>query len=65
VKKADTSEGYGMLSQEFRGYKMPADGLNMVQFTQTSPLNLIPTTLACSNRNYLAFIYTTWNYGGP
>tara|TARA_R110000737_G_scaffold29150_1_gene47566 strand:+ start:1505 stop:3064 length:1560 start_codon:yes stop_codon:yes gene_type:complete len=37
-KKADTSEGHGMLAQDSGGYKMPPEWVNMVQFTQTSHL---------------------------
>ncbi|MCM4153459.1 twin-arginine translocation pathway signal protein [Arenibacter sp. N53] len=61
-KKADTSEGHGMLAQDSGGYKMPAEWVNMVQFTQTShlPDPYDPTPV----QQNIGVYYTTWNYGG-
>jgi hypothetical protein len=61
-KKADTSEGHGMLAQDSGGYKMPAEWLNMVQFTQTShlPDPFDPTPV----QQNIGVYYTHWNYGG-
>ncbi|MCM4173342.1 twin-arginine translocation pathway signal protein [Arenibacter sp. TNZ] len=61
-KKADTSEGYGMLAQDSGGYKMPAEWVNMVQFTQTSHLP-DPYDPSPVQQN-IGVYYTTWNYGG-
>ncbi len=61
-KKADTSTGYGMLAQDSGGYKMPAEWVNMVQFTQTShlPDPYDPTPV----KQDIGVYYTHWNYGG-
>ncbi|CDF80336.1 PhoD-like phosphatase [Formosa agariphila KMM 3901] len=60
--KADISEGYGASSQDSGGYKMPADWVNMVQFTQTShlpdPYDATPV------KQNIGMYYTQWNYGG-
>lgn len=61
-KKADTSNGHGMLAQDSGGYKMPAEWINMVQFTQTShlPDPFDPTPV----KQNIGVYYTHWNYGG-
>jgi len=61
-KKADTSKGHGMLAQDSGGYKMPAEWVNMVQFTQTShlPDPYDPTPV----QQNIGVYYTTWNYAG-
>jgi len=61
-KKADTSEGHGMLAQDSGGYKMPAEWVNMVQFTQTShlPDPFDPSPV----KQNIGVYYTHWNYGG-
>ncbi|WP_339709115.1 alkaline phosphatase D family protein [uncultured Kriegella sp.] len=61
-KKADTSKGYGAPAQDSGGYKMAADWVNMVQFTQTShlpdPFDATPV------KQGIGVYYTQWNYGG-
>tara|TARA_R110000868_G_scaffold93190_1_gene258068 strand:+ start:39846 stop:42464 length:2619 start_codon:yes stop_codon:yes gene_type:complete len=61
-KKADTSDGHGMLAQDSGGYKMPAEWVNMVQFTQTShlPDPYDPTPV----QQNIGVYYTSWNYAG-
>ncbi|MCQ0110496.1 alkaline phosphatase D family protein [Zhouia amylolytica] len=61
-KKADVSNGYGMTAQDSGGYKMTADWVNMVQFTQTShlpdPYDATPV------KQNIGVYYTSWNYAG-
>ena len=61
-KKADTQRGYGASAQDSGGYKMPAEWVNMVQFTQTShlpdPYNSTPV------KQNIAVYYTNWDYAG-
>ncbi|MDX1364028.1 MAG: alkaline phosphatase D family protein [Arenibacter latericius] len=61
-KLADNSNGYGASSQDSGGYKMPAEWVNMVQFTQTShlpdPYDATPV------ENNIGVYYSHWNYGG-
>tara|TARA_R110002049_G_scaffold238784_2_gene411862 strand:- start:2127 stop:4742 length:2616 start_codon:yes stop_codon:yes gene_type:complete len=61
-KEADTSKGHGMLAQDSGGYKMPAEWVNMVQYTQTShlPDPYDPTPV----KQGIGVYYTNWNYGG-
>ncbi|MCK0157157.1 alkaline phosphatase D family protein [Cellulophaga sp. F20128] len=61
-KKADISQGHGMLAQDSGGYKMPAEWVNMVQYTQTShlPDPYDPTPV----KQGIGVYYTHWNYGG-
>lgn len=61
-KLADNSKGYGAPSQDSGGYKMPAEWVNMVQFTQTSHL---PDAFdATPVKNNIGVYYTHWNYAG-
>lgn len=61
-KQADVSEGFGASAQDSGGYKMAADWVNMVQFTQTShlpdPFDATPV------KQGIGVYYTQWNYGG-
>ncbi|MFC2110267.1 alkaline phosphatase D family protein [Bacteroidota bacterium] len=61
-KKADVSKGFGGHSQDSGGYKMTADWVNMVQFTQTShlpdPYDATPV------KQNISVYYTKWNYAG-
>ncbi len=61
-KKADNSKGFGAFSQDSGGYKMSADWVNMVQFTQTShlpdPYDNTPV------KQNISVYYTKWNYAG-
>lgn len=61
-KKADTSKGFGASAQDSGGYKMTADWVNMVQFTQTShlpdPYDATPV------KQNISVYYTKWNYAG-
>lgn len=61
-KHAPTEIGFGSEAQDLGGYKMPAEWVNMVQFTQTShlPDPYDPTPVKQGIRVY----YTNWNYGG-
>lgn len=61
-KEADVSKGYGAGAQDSGGYKMSADWVNMIQFTQTShlPDPYDPTPV----RQGIGVYYTSWNYGG-
>ncbi|MBE7640009.1 twin-arginine translocation pathway signal protein [Salegentibacter sp. BLCTC] len=61
-KNADTSKNFGAAAQDSGGYKMPADWVNMIQFTQTShlPDPFDPTPVKQGINVY----YTHWNYGG-
>ncbi len=60
--KADTSNGFGADAQDSGGYKMPAEWVNMVQFTQTShlpdPYDPIPV------KQGIGVYYTHWDYAG-
>jgi len=61
-KKANTSKGYGAPAQDSGGYKMPAEWVNMVQFTQTSHL---PDPFDSSTvKQQIGVYYTQWNYAG-
>ncbi|WP_347925538.1 alkaline phosphatase D family protein [Pontimicrobium sp. SW4] len=61
-KKADTNHGFGASAQDSGGYKMPAEWVNMVQFTQTShlpdPYDSTPV------KQNIGVYYTNWDYGG-
>lgn len=61
-KAADTSEGFGVSAQDSGGYKMPAEWVNMVQFTQTShlPDPYDPTPV----KQNIGVYYCHWNYAG-
>ncbi|WP_149276241.1 alkaline phosphatase D family protein [Pareuzebyella sediminis] len=61
-KKADVSQGFGAPAQDSGGYKMPAEWVNMVQFTQTShlPDAVDPTPV----KQGIGVYYTHWNYAG-
>ena len=60
--KADTSKGFGAEAQDTGGYKMPAEWVNMVQFTQTShlPDPYDPTPV----KQGIGVYYTNWDYAG-
>ncbi|NKI28397.1 twin-arginine translocation pathway signal protein [Arenibacter sp. 6A1] len=60
--KADVENGFGADAQDSGGYKMPAEWVNMVQFTQTShlPDPFDPTPV----KQNIGVYYTHWNYGG-
>lgn len=60
--KADTGTGFGAEAQDSGGYKMPADWVNMVQFTQTShlPDPYDPTPA----KQGIGVYYTNWDYAG-
>ena len=60
--KADLQNGFGADAQDSGGYKMPAEWVNMVQFTQTShlPDPYDPTPV----KQKIGVYYTHWNYGG-
>ncbi len=60
--KADTSNGFGADAQDSGGYKMPAEWVNMVQFTQTShlPDPYDPTPV----KQNIGVYYTNWDYAG-
>ncbi|NVJ47032.1 MAG: alkaline phosphatase D family protein [Cytophagia bacterium] len=61
-KKADTSNGVYAPAQDSGGYKMSAEWVNMVQFTQTShlPDAYDPTPV----KQGIGVYYSHWNYGG-
>ncbi len=61
-READTSNGFGASAQDSGGYKMPADWVNMVQFTQTShlPDAFDPTPV----KQGIGVYYAHWNYAG-
>ena len=61
-KVADVSEGFGASAQDSGGYKMNADWVNMVQFTQTShlPDPYDPTPI----KQGIGVYYTQWKYAG-
>lgn len=61
-KVAPTDEGWGAVAQDQGGYKMPAEWVNMVQFTQTShlPDPYDPTPVKQNINVY----YTHWSYAG-
>ncbi|WP_369048964.1 alkaline phosphatase D family protein [Tenacibaculum sp. UWU-22] len=61
-KHADTSHGFYAPAQDSGGYKMPAEWVNMVQFTQTShlPDPFDPTPV----KQGITVYYTNWNYAG-
>ncbi len=61
-KAADVSEGFGASAQDSGGYKMAADWVNMVQFTQTShlPDPYDPTPV----KQGIGVYYTQWKYAG-
>lgn len=61
-KEADVSKGYGAFAQDSGGYKMMAEWVNMVQFTQTShlPDAYDPTPV----KQNIGVYYTQWNYAG-
>lgn len=61
-KAADVSHGYGAFSQDSGGYKMPAEWVNMVQFTQTS--HLPDPYDATAVKQQIGVYYTHWNYAG-
>ncbi|QOD60916.1 alkaline phosphatase D family protein [Polaribacter haliotis] len=61
-KKADTSLGFGGKAQDSGGYKMSADWVNMVQFTQTS--HLPDPYDATPLKQNISVYYSNWNYGG-
>ncbi|GLR17078.1 alkaline phosphatase D family protein [Portibacter lacus] len=59
---ADTSLGFGSPAQDSGGYKMDADWVNVLQFTQTGhlPDAYDPTPV----EQGISVYYTQWNYGG-
>ncbi len=61
-KAADVSDGFGASAQDSGGYKMAADWVNMVQFTQTShlpdPYDSTPV------QQGIGVYYTQWKYAG-
>ncbi|GGW47776.1 hypothetical protein GCM10007383_34770 [Arenibacter certesii] len=61
-KAADVSEGFGASAQDSGGYKMAADWVNMIQFTQTShlPDPYDPTPV----KQGIGVYYTQWKYAG-
>lgn len=61
-EKADTSDGFGASAQDSGGYKMSAEWMNMMQFTQTShlPDPYDPTPV----KQGIGVYYTHWNYAG-
>ncbi|MCF8274432.1 MAG: alkaline phosphatase D family protein [Flavobacteriaceae bacterium] len=61
-KEADVSKGFGAFAQDSGGYKMQAEWVNMVQFTQTSHLP-DPYDPAPVKQN-IGVYYTQWNYAG-
>lgn len=61
-KHAPTDKGFAYDAQDQGGYKMPAEWVNMVQFTQTShlPDPYDPTPV----KQGIGVYYTKWNYAG-
>lgn len=61
-KQADMSNGVYAPAQDSGGYKMPAEWVNMIQFTQTShlPDPFDPTPV----KQNIGVYYTHWNYAG-
>ncbi|GGW51070.1 alkaline phosphatase D family protein [Arenibacter certesii] len=61
-KAADVSNNFGADAQDSGGYKMAADWINMVQFTQTShlPDPYDPTPV----KQGIGVYYTQWKYAG-
>lgn len=61
-KNADMSNGVYAPAQDSGGYKMPAEWVNMIQFTQTShlPDAFDPRPV----KQGIGVYYTHWNYGG-
>lgn len=61
-KHASTDVGFGSEAQDLGGYKMPAEWVNMVQFSQTShlpdPYDSTPV------KQGIGVYYTKWNYAG-
>ena len=61
-KHAPSDKGFGSEAQDQGGYKMPAEWVNMAQYTQTShlpdPYNPAPV------KQGIGVYYTKWNYAG-